>query len=369
LKRATVILIIFLLCLFLVAGNVSSFLMPKLNISNRLQDFSDNINDISQCNQDDFLNDFLFEPIDIELKDDAFHKSRGLYSYEWWYFDASLDNGYSIQLSIRVINVVNKNLFTIGLNVYKDGDLVSNNQKIYLKEQIFASTIEPIIIIDGKEVMRGYIDESTGDWTYLINFEIDDISIDFQYVGETKGWKGLTPGIGWWAVVLPRAEVIGTLRINDIDLYASGTGYHDHNWDVKVAASVNFGWLWGKIDSSTHTITWADVKITRISEDPFIVINKKDGEYINIPTNSISLVPTNLRFNNGKFIPNSFILIVDDEDVQINIEMEVLETHHIRKFGFINYWRYHLHCAGDITIDGQTEIIDQNSIAEFVRFR
>ncbi len=368
-KRATVILIIFLLCLILVAGNVSSFFIPKLNFSNRLQDYTDKIKDVSQCNQGDIFDDFLFEPSDIELKDDAFHRSRGLHFCEWWYFDAAFDNGYSVQLSIRVINVLNRFLFTTGLNVYKDRDLVSNNQMKYFKSQIFASTEEPIILIDGKEVMRGYVDENTGDWTYLLNFEIGDISVDLKYVGETEGWKGLTPGIGWWAVVLPRAEVTGILTIKGIEMEVSGSGYHDHNWDVKMAAGVNFGWYWGKIDSSTYTITWADVKMTRISEDPFIVINKKDGGYISIPTNSIKLVPTDLRFSNGKFIPNSFSLIVDHEDVQINIDMEVLGTHHFRKFGFINYWRYHMHCFGHITIDGITETIDENNMAEFLRFR
>jgi len=369
LKRATVILIIFLLCLFLVAGNVSSFFIPKLNFSNRLQDYSNKINDISQCNQDNTFDDFLFEPIDIELKDDAFHKSRGLHFCEWWYFDAAFDNGFSVQINIRALNVLNRVVFITGVNVYKDGDVVSNSIQRYFRNQIFASTTEPLIRINGKDVMKGYIDEITGDWTYLLNLELKDISVDFTFVGKTKGWKGLTPGIGWWAVVLPRAEVTGTLTMNGIEMDASGNGYHDHNWDVKIAAGANFGWYWGKIDSSTYTITWSDVKMTRISEDPFIVINKKDGEYINIPSSSIKLVPTDLRFSNGKFIPNSFRLIVDYKDVHLNIDMEVLGTHHFRKFGFINYWRYQLHCSGYITIDRQTEIIDQNNMAEFLRFR
>ena len=350
-KRATVILIIFLLCLFLVAGNVSSFLIPKLNFSNRIQDISDKINDISQGNPDDIFDDFIFEPIDIELEDDAFHRSRGLHFNEWWYFDASFDNGFCVQISIRALNVLNRALFMTGINVYKDGDVVSSSNQRYFKNQIFASTTEPLIQINGKEVMKGYIDENTGDWTYLLNLETKDISVDFTFVGTTKGWKGLTPGIGWWAVVLPRADVTGTLTMNGIEMDASGTGYHDHNWEVKATAGVNFGWYWGKIDTSTYTITWADVKMTRISEDPFIVINKKDGEYISIPSNSIKLVPNDLRFSNGKIIPNSFTLQINYKNIHLNVNMEVTGLHHFRRFGFINYWRYHMHCSGYIRQD------------------
>ncbi len=149
----------------------------------------------------------------------------------------------------------------------------------------------------------------------------------------------------------------------------SGTGYHDHNWYVTAIAGVNYGWYWGKIDSHTCTITWADIKMTRCSENPFIVINKKDGEYINIPRNSIKLITTDMQFNNGRFIPNSFRLLVDYEDIHLSIDMDVLGTHHFRRFGFINYWRYHLHCSGHITIEGQTETIDEYNMAELLRFR
>ena len=368
-KKVRVVLIIILLCFVIIAGNVSSFNLHQLNFSNRLQNLSDKVNGIVYSSEDYGSDDFIFKPIDIQLEDDAFHGPKGLHSYEWWYFDASLDNGFSVQINIRVLNVLNRVFFTTGLNVYKNGNIISNSYNTYFNEQISASTTEPLVRLNGKEVMRGYIDENNGDWTYLLNLETDDVSIDFTFVGKTKGWKGLTPGIGWWGVVLPRAEVTGILTLNDIEIDVSGTGYHDHNWDVTASAGVNFGWYWGKINSPTYTITWADIKITRFSENPFIVINKKDGEYINIPTNSIKLIPTDLRLNNGKIIPTLFRLIIDYENIHLSIDMEDLGTHHFRRFGFINYWRYHLHCSGYITIDGQQEIIDENNMAELLRFR
>ena len=320
-------------------------------------------------NPNDESENFVFEPLDIQLEDDAFHGPKDLYSYEWWYFDASLTNGYSIQLSIRVLNMFQRVLFTTSLNVYKDGDAVSESQKIYYREEVTVSLVEPLVILDGKEIMRGYIDNETKEWIYRVNLEMDKTAIDFTFVGTSQGWKGLTPGIGWWAVVLPQADVTGTLTLDNTILEVTGTGYHDHNWYVTALAGVNYGWYWGKIHTTSYTVTWADVKMTRFSENPFIVINQEDGEYINIPVDAIELTPSDVSFQNGKFIPNQFRLQINEKNIQLSVTMEVLGIHHFRRFGFIHYWRYHLHCQGHITVNGHTEHIDEYNMAELLRFR
>jgi len=368
-KRIRIIMIAFLFGFLLFAGNASSFHGNFRLLQNRFIENSTIVYDLCKIDDNNDFNDFTFDPMDIRLEDDAYHKSRGLHFCEWWYFDATFDNSYSAQFSIRVFDILNRYVFLAGLNIYKDGNLIANSNKLYPRDQVFASTSEPLILLDGKEVMRGYIDENTGDWTYLINLEIDGLSVDLTYIGETKGWKGATPGVGWWGVILPRAKVTGNLSLNGIVLNVNGIGYHDHNWDVKVSATVNFGWYWGKIDSPEYTITWADVKMTRFSENPFMVINIKNGEYVNIPSSSIHIIPNNLKFSNRRFIPDSITLIVEHDDIQLNIDMEIIDTHHFRRFGFLNYWRFHLYCSGQLTINGQTEIIDEYNIAEFLRFR
>jgi hypothetical protein len=68
-------------------------------------------------------------------------------------------------------------------------------------------------------------------------------------------------------------------------------------------------------------------------------------------------------------VPYSFIFQVDKEDIQVYVNMEVIDIHHERFAGITNYWRFHIKCNGLITIDSQTEIIDEIQIAEFFRFR
>jgi len=71
----------------------------------------------------------------------------------------------------------------------------------------------------------------------------------------------------------------------------------------------------------------------------------------------------------GMLVPYSFVLKVQKEDVSLNVDMEVIDTHHERWVGIINYWRYHIRCTGSITINSQTEIIDEIQLAEYIRFR
>ena len=133
-------------------------------------------------------------------------------------------------MSVRVLSVINQHLVFSRLDIYEDGKLKSHKQKQYLMESFYASNYVPLVRLDGKQVMKGYIDEDTGDWIYDLSYEIAGTSIELCFVGCTKGWKGSTPG-GEWGVILPRAEVKGKIMLNNKDIYyVNGVGYHDHNW-------------------------------------------------------------------------------------------------------------------------------------------
>ncbi|MFO7677683.1 MAG: hypothetical protein R6V50_04805 [Thermoplasmatota archaeon] len=361
------ILLIGMLLLFSLSS--SAFIINHKTLTNQLQSYTRTIQ--SQVKENEIPNDdnYLFEIYDIEFSDNAFHGPKGLYSYEWWYFDATLDNGYSVQVSIRCFNVIYRTIFFTGINLYRDGATILSNQKIYVNEEITVSLVEPFIKLDGEEILTGYIEEETGDWVFNLTIEIDGIKIDFTFRGETKGWKGLTPGIGWWGVVLPRAKVNGTLTIYDVEIEVTGTGYHDHNWEITAIAGLNYGWYWGKINTVNYTITWADIKMTRFSETPFLVINKKDGDYLNIPLDRIQINYPTIIVDNGKLIPESFEITVDYNNIQLRVSMDVMDTHFFRRLGIINYWRYHLYCTGTLTIEGITETIDEYNMAELLRFR
>lgn len=378
-----IILLFIILLLFTTSTTAMSFNSVTLNqISRHYQSKSwhpySPIIDIMQNYQEHILkqtrkehtltSDFIFFPEDIELKDDAFHGADTLHFTEWWYFDAIFDNGYTAQVGIRVLGLINQGLIYVRLDIYKEGELESHELKKFLIWDFYASEDFPLIILDGKQVMEGYIDETTGEWIYDVTLQLDRSSVDLHFVGCSKGWKGSTPG-GKWAVILPRANVSGTLTTNTTNINVSGIGYHDHNWEITAFTGVNFGWFWGKVNSDHYTLTWAKIMTTRFWGQPLLVVNKGKIDFINILPEDIQLDIYDIRLENGMLVPFQFNLNVQTGDIAINIIMDVIDTHHVRWVGVINYWRYHLRCRGSITIGSHTEQINEIQLAEFIRFR
>ena len=352
-----------------------STMLSKLNLDGVVCNFQKKIRSfyMNKADDGDGYWDFTFSPEDIELKDDAFHRadiSSSSHFTEWWYFDAIFDNGYSVQAAVRVMSLLDQDIVIFSrLDIYKDNRLISHKQYLHFLEDFQASAVVPCVLINNKEVIRGYIDIDTGDWTYDISFDMGDVSADLHFVGCTKGYKGVTPG-GKWAVLLPRANVTGKLFVEGKEIEVHGIGYHDHNWEVTVGAALNFGWYWGKINSDTYTIIWSDILTTWYWDQPLMVISENNGGYQNIEQDDIQLDVGDLRLTNWMLIPHSFDIVAQTEDVSLNVHMQSVDVHYAPFMGGImNYWRYHMKCTGFITVGSQTELIDEMVIAEFLRFR
>jgi len=310
---------------------------------------------------------FVFSPEDIELKDDAFHKSTLLPFTEWWYFDAEFENGYSVQLGIRLISLLKRILAFSRLDIYKDGKLLSHKRKIHTMRNFKASTEVPLVKIAGKEIMNGQIKQ--GKWVYYLSFELDDTAANLRFIGNTKGWKGHVPGSNW-GVILPRADVVGKIRIKGEGIDVKGTGYHDHNWNVTPDAVFNnFGWYWGKINSENFTIIWSNILKTESLSCPLLVINQKNQGYMNIDPKCISIIAEEMQEENRKKIPNGFTIDAKNDDISLHVDMEVLGIHHVKIMAIMKYWRYHVRCTGSIIFNSIKEKIDRMQMAEYLRFK
>jgi predicted secreted hydrolase len=314
---------------------------------------------------------FRFNPKNITIKDDAFHGSNDPRFTEWWYFDAVFDNGYSAQLSVRVLSIVKNRFVPIiqRLDIYKDGALLQHNKIRHSLKKSEMSKEKPIIKLSGEQVIKGEINKN-GNMEYHLTFNINNTSADLIFEGCTKGWKGTNPGGDFWAVVLPRAKVKGVLKIDDKEIKVKGTGYHDHNWDVKYKVTrKNLGWFWGKINTENFTITWATIFKNKNIGQPLLVINENDKGYINFKPEEIKFIGDKLGLENGKKIPHHFLLEADNGDSKLNFLMDTKDLHHVRVMLTYHYWRYHLKCIGKIIVDNKSEEVNDMQIAEFLRFK
>jgi predicted secreted hydrolase len=310
-----------------------------------------------------------FAPQDINLGDDAFH-GHGILPYtEWWYFDAMFSNGYSTQMSVRIISVFGKGFVSQQLNLYKDGVLIIHDSTSYRLKEIFASSKVPFVQIHRKTILAGLRDNTTGDFVYNLSFDFPGSVAVLRFVGCTKGWKGQHQSGDWWAVVLPRATVTGMITIDNTTMNVEGTGYHDHNWDVSARACFHFGWFWGKFDSTEYTAIWSGVLSTRATVQPIMVVNKKNAEYIAIPSKTIWFSAKDFHLDHFMFVPHFFNIETMTNKVFLVVNMQVSSVDHERVMGFMNYWRYHVKCSGIFMVDGHAETVDSVFIAEYIRFR
>jgi hypothetical protein len=313
--------------------------------------------------------DHGFSPQDIELGDDAFHGHGNLPYTEWWYFDAMFSNGYSAQMSVRIISTYGKGFVFQRLDLYKDGNLVTHDSASYQMREIFASSTVPLVQIHGDTILAGSIDNNTGNFIYDVSFDFPGRAVMLRFVGDTKGWMGQHQSGDWWAVVLPSATVTGTLTIDNTTMNVEGTGYHDHNWDVSARTCLYFGWYWGKFSTLDYTATWSAVLSTRATEKPIMVVNKKNAGYIAIPPETIWFSAKDVQLDHFMLIPHFFNIETMTDNVFLVVNMEVSSVDHERFMGFMNYWRYHVKCTGIFIIDGHTETVDGMFIAEYIRFR
>jgi hypothetical protein len=314
---------------------------------------------------------FLFSPKTLFIEDDGFHSSDVPRFTEWWYFDAILDYGFSIHMSIRVKSFIKNRFVRISekFTVYKNGELIGFEKKNYSLKNSKLNKKYPQIILDKKKVVKGKINDY-GKWIYSININVENISADLTFEGNKLGWKGFNPGGDGWVVVLPKANVKGMLKIDDEKFIVEGVGYHDHNFDVRASViKDNNGWVWGKINSKNFTATWAVIFDRNDLGQPILVLNDSQNNIINIHPKYVDFVGTNLKMKNGKLIPYNLHLKVNSEDVVLDISMDVSNVHYERKMFIMRYWRFHLVCKGFITINDKSEKIDKIHIAEFVRFR
>jgi len=311
---------------------------------------------------------FDFFPEDIELKDDSFQDINRSNCAEWWYFDAILNDKYSVQVIIYVFSILKIKVLYTALNIFKNGDSVFQNEKTHVTKFSF-STEKPTITVDGKQIMNGYIDKKSDVWIYDVNLDMGDSSADLQFIGQSKGWKGnLT--VSGWAVILPKAYVNGTLKIKGVEINVEGEGYHDHNWNMKLQSLLNFGWYWGRIITKNYSIVYYIIMDTRISYSQKVLIVANESSYVNIKPKYMHFTASNYYLENSRIIPHNFVLSVYAKNISLMTKLSAFNLYHGgNTLGLRNYWRYFTNSQGYIFTDSITEKINGTQIAEFWRFR
>jgi hypothetical protein len=207
-------------------------------------------------------------------------------TYEWWYFDAHLDDGAKLVVTFYTKDFAAPQtglapLITIDLDL-PDGTAI--NKRAFFDPATFSASTEGCRIHIAENRFVGDLHE------YSITAAIDDVSVDVTLVGTTEPWRPATGQIFYgeasknfaWLPAVPHGRVSATYRVGASTWTTTGQGYHDHNWGNVPLQSVVNNWYWGRGSVGPYTfITAHIVNEAEYGYEPVsIFMLAKDGKVI-----------------------------------------------------------------------------------------
>jgi hypothetical protein len=208
------------------------------------------------------------DPVEVAQFEDGQRIGTGKGCYEWWYFDAHLDDGATVVV-----------VFYTKPNVSPNGPLAPR------------ITIN-LTLPDGRQFDRLY-DAAATDFTaakekcdvrigtnrfvgdlhrYRITAAIEDVSVDIDLTGEVRAWRPKSGHIYFgakgreklfaWLPSVPQGRALVRYKIGAAEYRASGTGYHDHNWGDVPMQTLMHDWYWARAKAGPYTVIASHITAT-----------------------------------------------------------------------------------------------------------
>jgi predicted secreted hydrolase len=209
-------------------------------------------------------------------------------TFEWWYFDAHLDDGSTLTVEFHTKPpYVSPNApltpFVLVTHTAPDGTRVDRTFTADPAEFVAATTECDVKI--GTNTFRRDADG------YAIHVEIDDMVADFTLRAEVPPWRPETGHAFFgeheehyiaWLPIVSRGAVDAVVTVDGHTQHLSGTGYHDHNWGNIAPRKVLDHWYWGRARVGDYTVvTLMFVSHRKYDHAPLpAVMVAKDGAII-----------------------------------------------------------------------------------------
>jgi len=265
------------------------------------------------------------EILPLKPEDDALHIDVGAKNqYEWWYFDAHLEGGYTL-VAFFYAAIPNPGLdqgkIAVELTLLRPDGRKTQKVIKHKKSEFYASKEKPHVTIGGNTMEVEFTED--GLPIYKIFLEDEDLMFDLTYKAQVKGWK---PGTGYshfadlghfaWVVPFPRASVTGTIRDGDKTMEVAGVGYHDHNWLNFSFQSIIEYWMWGRIYSENFTISYAFIQCNdKVDRHAVKVLMAAKGSEVFLSSGEYEFTQDDHEFNEaaGHSFPRTISITVPGE--------------------------------------------------------
>ncbi|MCX7029791.1 MAG: hydroxyneurosporene dehydrogenase [Spirochaetes bacterium] len=198
-------------------------------------------------------------PTRIEPWEDGARMSGGRGTYEWWYFDFSLDDGSTLVIVYLTKDFTRPQAPLSPVVTFSfdgpDGTTVSR--------AVTAEASDFSAAKDRCDVRIGACTAAGDLRGYTVHYEDADVSADLRLAGTVPAWR---PGTGHaffaWLPSVPKGTVEGTLSIGGATPIVTGVGYHDHNWGNAPLLDLVHDWYWGRARIGDYTVISSTITAT-----------------------------------------------------------------------------------------------------------
>lgn len=230
-------------------------------------------------------------PHTVEMWEDQRRDDDQPGHWEWWYFDAMLDDGTSL-----IIQFLTKSFLK---NLNDDFGHPRISLKVTFPDGTYYDE-EPEFSLDDCKYGEGKCDVSYGNNTFKGDLQNYCIHIEpYKGFGADLKLKSLAnpyrPGTAYFSFgdneseyytrlcAVPKGEVTGTLNVNGKTIDVHGMGYHDHQWGNGSILSVWNHWTWARQSYEDYTLLLFDMVGTPnydYKHFPIVFIQDKTGNII-----------------------------------------------------------------------------------------
>lgn len=230
------------------------------------------------------------QPNTVEVWEDGLRNDFGVGTYEWWYFDAIMEDGTKAVIHFNTKDRGNMHDSVSHPSVVikitrPDGK--THEKKYEYKSEEGSFEKESCDVKVGQHSLKGNLKE------YAIRVSaIDGLGADLKLTSLTKPWK---PGSGYfafgdndeqyftWLCIVPKGKVTGTITVDGEIYKVQGFGYHDHQWgNINPFMAWNT-WLWARLDLKDYSMLVFDFVAAKefgFKRFPIAFIQDKEGNLV-----------------------------------------------------------------------------------------
>ena len=264
-------------------------------------------------------------------------------TYEWWYFDAYMDDGSSLVIVFYTRSMMNPDapLVPFATLEWSDADGTKASERIQLDASSFDASIRQCDVRIGGASIRGNLKE------YEITFKNNNVDVTALLRSNVSPWRNKTgfrlygdneEYYAAWLCAVPEGHVTATVTLNGVTKTFNGSGYHDHNWGNRPLWQMQNDWYWGRAKAGPYVMITSFITTAKTygfkTFTTFLLA--KDGRIIADDADKVSFDASQIwqDKNTGIRVADKLVYLYDDEQTRYRVEYQrqdtILETSMMR---------------------------------------